>query len=282
MTDVRVVRLVGRKQERSQHAVPARVPLALRSAVVGTFARGRFGQPWSRRIVLIKWVMAGRAAIGLSGGRAEFGPGEVALHLPDQPHRFWVLSETADMCWFSVDGPLAEAFARHLGLAPGVYAYPAPAPTARVEALEQALPDASPEGWRRASQLAIRMLYEVAATAMLPEVPVQILRARHMIEEQFADPELSVAGIAEELNCHRVTLSVAFRKHAGMSVIDYITQVRLTEALLLLRQSDDPVATVAAKCGFRGPIYFSRWCRKHTGLPPSRIRRDRPLPEPLY
>jgi AraC-like DNA-binding protein len=33
------------------------------------------------------------------------------------------------------------------------------------------------------------------------------------------------------------------------------------------------VMNIARKAGFRSPIYFCRWIRKHTGMTPEELRR---------
>jgi transcriptional regulator GlxA family with amidase domain len=38
--------------------------------------------------------------------------------------------------------------------------------------------------------------------------------------------------------------------------------------------TEDRVGDVAVKCGFREANYFCRWLQKHTGLTPSKLRRE--------
>jgi YesN/AraC family two-component response regulator len=57
-------------------------------------------------------------------------------------------------------------------------------------------------------------------------------------------------------------------------MMDYLTHVRLQEAKSLLRYTQDKVAAVAEKCGFREASYFCRWIRKHTGKTALEVRHS--------
>ena len=88
---------------------------------------------------MIKWVVAGEAAIRIAGRRISFGPREVAVYTPTIPHEFWAVSPVTEMCWFTVDGPLSEQFVTMLGLRPGVFPF-GPAPVASSWTLRHAGP----------------------------------------------------------------------------------------------------------------------------------------------
>ena len=83
---------------------------------------------------------------------------------------------------------------------------------------------------------------------------------------------LSAKGIAAKLNYNRGTLSRMFHRHTGVTIMDCITQTRLSEAEMLLSQTDDRIADIARKCGFGDISYFSRWVKKHTGRSPHELR----------
>jgi AraC-like DNA-binding protein len=266
-----VQRIGGVRAQRSRHEWSDIFPVVLRSAIHARVTTGRFRQPWSERLVLIKWVIDGQAAIGVSGRRLTFGPGDVAIYSPTQPHQFWSLQEGTEMCWFSVDGPLAEQFVHLLGLRAGVHPY-GPAPVDRVEELIRSFDDQSLDGCRQSSQLAIRFLYDIAAKLPQPQTVSIVRQVRHIVREGLADPQLSAARIASRLNYNRGALSRMFRKHSGMTIMECITQTRLQEAEMLLAHTSERIGDVARKCGFEDMSYFTRWIKKHTGKLPRDVR----------
>jgi AraC-like DNA-binding protein len=266
-------RVGGIAVERPRNEAPSGVPVALRTAQHIDVSEGRFEQSWSKRIVLAKWVISGRAAIGIGGRHFAFGPGEVAVYLPNIPHRFWALEPVNEMCWFSIDGPLAEELVLQLGLNSGVYSFGAP-PIDTIHEMMERLKDYTIQGRRRASLLAIQTWYDLANSIRTPQIAPLVQRATHMIEQEFADPGLSAERIAAELSYHRGSLSRLFHKQTGVTLIEYLTHVRLQEAKALLRHTDHKVAVVAEKCGFREVTYFCRWIRKHTGKTPGELRES--------
>src|SRR5690349_8777053 len=152
--------LSGQRAERARGELPDTLPVVLRSAVHAQVSKGRFRPPWSKRIVLVKWVIAGQAAIRINGRRIPFGPGGVGSYVATLPLELRNTEHVSAMCWFSCDGPLAEQFVHLLGLRPGVFHY-GPAPIVQLGELIDSLKDQTLDGRRQSSLLAIRMLYEV-------------------------------------------------------------------------------------------------------------------------
>jgi AraC-like DNA-binding protein len=175
------------------------------------------------------------------------------------------------MCWFSLDGPLVEQFVTMLGIQAGVFHY-GPPPVDMVHELMESLRDQSLEGRRRSSGLAIRELYEIVSRMPPPKFHSVVRQVRHLIQEGLADPELSAKGIATKLNYNRGSLSRMFHAQTGTTIMDCITQTRLEEAEMLLRQTEDRVGDIARKCGFSNVSYFTRWVKRHTGRLPHHLR----------
>ncbi len=262
----------GVQAERVRGAPEDSIPVVLRSAVHNHVCRGRFRQPWSKRLVLIKWVISGEAAFRVRGRRMPFGPGEVAIYMPSVPHEFWAVAPVSEMCWFSTDGPLSEQFAHMLGLRPGVYAYGGDPPAGKIEELIESLRDQTRAGRLRSSEMAIALQYEVVSR--LPRQPLSTLsqQVRHLVQEGLGDPNLSAKEIAGKLKYNRSSLSRTFHRDTGMTIMDCITQTRLQEAALLLQQTDDRIGDIAKKCGFHDAGYFSLWIKKHVGKTPHELR----------
>lgn len=63
-----------------------------------------------------------------------------------------------------------------------------------------------------------------------------------------------------------------FKQQMGMAPIKYLLELRLRKAKHLLMHTTLPVKIIAEECGFENPLYFSRFFRKRTGLPPSEAR----------
>lgn len=60
-----------------------------------------------------------------------------------------------------------------------------------------------------------------------------------------------------------------------LSIIEYLTELRIRKANEYLIGSQMPVKEVGEKVGFLNPSYFVTWYKKHTGFAPTEYRRQR-------
>jgi AraC-like DNA-binding protein len=266
-------RISGLVAERQRDQYPGGLLVALRSVQRSIITAGRFGPSWSQRLVLAKWVTSGSAAIEVDGKRLRFGPGQVAVYLPTDPHRFWAMEATNRFCWFSTDGPSAEQLVRELGLRTGVYTAPPPSRGA-IAAMARSLEDRSLRGRRASSILAIAEWYRIASDIGAHPTHSVVDQARFIIDQEFADPELSANGIARRLGCHRGTLSRLFHDAMKQTLVGYLGDVRCREAQCLLATSNAPLPAIAAQCGIRDAAYFCRWIKRHTGSTAGHLRQQ--------
>ena len=68
--------------------------------------------------------------------------------------------------------------------------------------------------------------------------------------------------------------SRVFKEISGMTFVDYLTHVRLSRALRLLRESPATIAEVALTTGFADQSYFDRRFKAAFGKTPNQVRRS--------
>lgn len=93
------------------------------------------------------------------------------------------------------------------------------------------------------------------------------------IEAEFADPEFSVEQLAQRLAMSRVQLYRKVQALLQTNVSDYITDVRLNKAKVLLRDTSLTIAEIAYATGFNSASYFSTLFRQRLQQTPSEYRR---------
>ena len=71
----------------------------------------------------------------------------------------------------------------------------------------------------------------------------------------------------------RSRLFELFRRHTGLTPADWLMRYRIKAARRRLETTKDPVAQVAADCGFSSAQYFNDVFRRQTGATPSAWRR---------
>jgi len=64
-----------------------------------------------------------------------------------------------------------------------------------------------------------------------------------------------------------------FKKTTGWRFIDYVNEVRIMEAALLLSETMDTVANIAYTTGFYIPHYFNKIFKRSKGITPREFRQ---------
>lgn len=101
-----------------------------------------------------------------------------------------------------------------------------------------------------------------------------IEKAKSYMKEQFHNQELSVEKIASELYLSPAYFSSLFKKEQGQSVVSYLTDQRLNEAIQLLKTTDEKTYLIAEKVGYAEANYFSYVFKKKFGISPNNYRRQ--------
>lgn len=86
--------------------------------------------------------------------------------------------------------------------------------------------------------------------------------------------DLSGEKIAKAFHLSRATLDRLFDKYVGQSLHKTVTDLRLSEAISLLKYSDISVSEVAQKCGFLNEVYFYSFFKKKVGVSPLKYRKN--------
>lgn len=96
---------------------------------------------------------------------------------------------------------------------------------------------------------------------------------RRLIEERHSDPGCTATVLAKSLDVHPGSLSRAFSRATGGTVIAALMARRILAAQELLSAGTLPVAEVARRCGFHRRDVFTRAFRAATDRSPSQWRR---------
>ena len=64
-----------------------------------------------------------------------------------------------------------------------------------------------------------------------------------------------------------------FKRHMGMTLLDYVHQIRIGTACQILLGSEQPIGLVAESVGFRNLAHFNRQFRNSKHMTPSQFRR---------
>ncbi len=91
------------------------------------------------------------------------------------------------------------------------------------------------------------------------------------IIDRPGDPH-NLDTLADNCGMSRTTFSEHFQKAFGRSAMDFVREVRLRGAAKLLRQTDNPTKTIAARMGYASRSNFSRAFSEFFGATPAEYR----------
>jgi AraC-like DNA-binding protein/mannose-6-phosphate isomerase-like protein (cupin superfamily) len=100
----------------------------------------------------------------------------------------------------------------------------------------------------------------------------KVFQAKCLVREQFANPDLSVHNIAEQLGCSADYLSHLFHTETHEKLIHYIQRIRIEGAILALDAGTLTISEIAYASGFSDPAYFTRVFKQHKGVTPQEFR----------
>ena len=100
----------------------------------------------------------------------------------------------------------------------------------------------------------------------------KVFQAKCLVRELFANPELGVQHIAEQLGCSADYLSHLFHTETKERLTHYVQRIRIEGAILALETATLTVAEIAYASGFADPAYFARVFKRHKGVAPQEFR----------
>lgn len=101
-----------------------------------------------------------------------------------------------------------------------------------------------------------------------------VQRIVHYLSTQYAEP-VSIELMATTLGFSRAYLSRVFKRHTGMTPVEFLLRLRIDHARRLLRERRElTVEQIAASVGFQDPLYFSKQFRRICGMPPTAYRES--------
>lgn len=92
------------------------------------------------------------------------------------------------------------------------------------------------------------------------------------IEEHIDDTELNVKSLCEKTGIGNKQLGRLIKRYAGVTPVEYIRQIRMKQAVVLLSQHKFTIAEIAYMVGFGTPSYFTKCFIAQYGCKPSQYQ----------
>ncbi|MFH5185279.1 AraC family transcriptional regulator [Paenibacillus sp. TAB 01] len=101
-----------------------------------------------------------------------------------------------------------------------------------------------------------------------------IVKIKEYITVHHANQELSLQHLSDEFGLSPRYVSKLFKETFGEKFVDYLTDVRINQAKLLLTRSTGSVQDIAEQVGYGNAISFIRTFKRIVGQTPGEFRKD--------
>lgn len=101
-------------------------------------------------------------------------------------------------------------------------------------------------------------------------------RLRDLIQfiREHLDARLTLEAIARHFRTNKYYLCRYFKKHTGLSVMDYVNRMRIVNAEKLIVQNSHSITDIGLMVGFSNITNFDRTFKRYTGISPREYRRN--------
>lgn len=103
--------------------------------------------------------------------------------------------------------------------------------------------------------------------------PVIIEKIQNYIKENFKE-DISRKKIANFVSLNPSYLSRLFKKEMGLTLTEYITELRLKEAKKLLIETEKTITIIAEEVGYKNYSYFSKIFKEEFGVTPWEYKKN--------
>ena len=100
-----------------------------------------------------------------------------------------------------------------------------------------------------------------------------VSKLNDVVKSNVDNPDFSVENLADALNISRIQLYRKIKAIFNISVNDYINNIRLEQAKVMLQDPGFTISEIAYKTGFSSPNYFSTVFKSKFGLTPNAFRK---------
>lgn len=95
-----------------------------------------------------------------------------------------------------------------------------------------------------------------------------------LINANLTDEQFGVSKLAQEMGMSRSNLHRKVKSQTGISVSQYVCNIRLDKATELLKETSLSISDVATKSGFHSVTYFTKCFKDRYGYPPGMARKN--------
>lgn len=113
---------------------------------------------------------------------------------------------------------------------------------------------------------------EISEKTNLDKNGLLILRCQNYLQQHYMD-DVSLESVAAMFHFNSSYFSILFKQRTGINFSEYLLDLRIKKAKILLEQSDEKIASISERSGFRTAAYFNKMFKRETGISPKTFRQ---------
>ena len=102
--------------------------------------------------------------------------------------------------------------------------------------------------------------------------PDTLIEVQKYINRHYFKEDLSIAEIANKMEVSQTYLIRLFKRNLKMTFVEYLTNVRIKNAIILMRDPTLTLSKIAELVGYNTQHYFNNVFRRHVGISPQEYR----------
>ncbi len=91
--------------------------------------------------------------------------------------------------------------------------------------------------------------------------------------DQYYNYDIKASEVADYINISPNYFSGVFKQHTGLTFNDYLNQLRIEKAQMLLEETQDKINTIAEQVGYQNYKYFVQIFKQRTNMTPTEYRK---------
>jgi len=229
---------------------------------------------------LLQHTFAGRGQVELEGKTHFVLPGQTMLLFTPHDNRYRLVDDDPwDFFWVGMTGAELMRMWRSAVTRLGPVVTLPPMLQQQAAQVCTAILDQELEGVGHASSLAYGLaarlcdeaypLFESHKTR-----PIEVQRAIDYLRAHLQEA-VTVEQLAEVAGYSKWHFARVFMRSEGLAPSEFIARQRMKEAAAMLQKSNEPIKTIAFRCGFEDPNYFAKVFRRTFHVSPSVFRDHR-------